>query len=681
MTKHNSNRSASATTTMRKRPEPSNTTATFTAWALMTAGALFASLLSVAEPAAAENEATAEAKKPKRPNILWISCEDISSHLGCYGSKDAITPTLDALAARGIRFSHAFTTCPVCATNRSSIITGMYPTSIGTHLMRCKAKLPPEIKCFTEYLRDAGYYCTNDNKTDYNFEFPKSAWDLNGIGAHWRRRSEKEQPFFHVRNFVNTHESRIWPRGEGHAKLTPRLKKGDHRDPAKVTLPPYYPDTKEARRDWANYHEAITELDYRAGELLEQLEEDGLADDTIVFFWSDHGVGLPRGKRWLYDSGTRVPFIVYVPEKFRTSATIKSGTMEPGSASKELISYVDLAPTVLSLAGVKIPDHMQGHAFLGPAARASRDFVISVRDRMDERYDMMRTVRDHRWRYNRNFMPWKPYAQWLQYAETNTTMQALRRLQAEGNLPPAATLFMSDRKPIEELYDTESDPHELTNLATSKDPEHQAVLKKMRERLYQWQEETLDLGFLPEPALTAGERSRGSRYAILRGDKGANRVAKLRAIADAAAHGDVVVLSQSLDNADSAVRYWAVVGLGRQLVHPGPNANDIVRSTLLESMRNAALDEDTSVRIAAAENLCRLEAAEEGLAILTAALAHDDAWVRLLAGTALDELDELARPAAARMQKALQAEDADGYRYYRAVVGRALKELAMPKIE
>lgn len=303
---------------------------------------------------------------PPRPNILWISCEDISSHLSCYGSADAITPNLDMLAKRGVRFTHTFTTCPVCATNRSSIITGMYPTSIGTHLMRCQAKLPDNIQCFTKYLRDAGYHCTNNAKTDYNFVPAADSWDDSSPQAHWRK-SQINQPFFHVRNFTNTHESRIWPRGKAHARQTTHLKPEERQDPSKVELPPYYSDTPETRRDWANYLENITEMDYRVGELLQQLEDDGLAEDTIVIFWSDHGVGLPRGKRWLYDSGTRVPYIVYVPEKFRIN-----GQGKPGTVSDELISFIDLAPTVLSLAGVTIPKQMQGRAHLGPNLSAER---------------------------------------------------------------------------------------------------------------------------------------------------------------------------------------------------------------------------------------------------------------------------------------------------------------------
>jgi len=608
---------------------------------------------------------TIAAEQSDQPNILWISCEDISSHLGCYGAQDAKTPHIDALADRGLRFTHAFTTCPVCATNRSSIITGMYPTTIGTHLMRCNAKLPSHIRCFTEYLREAGYFCTNDNKTDYNFPLPRQSWDRSRVGCHWRDRPQGT-PFFHVRNFVNTHESRNWPRGDEHLNQTPRLTADDRRDPAKITLPPYHADTPETRRDWANYHENITELDYRVRDLLDELEADGLTDDTIIFFWSDHGVGLPRGKRWLYDSGTRVPLIVVIPERFR-----QQGQAEPSTVTDELISFIDLAPTVLNLCGVEIPDHMQGRSFLGKERGSPRGHVVSTRDRMDERYDIIRTVRDHRWRYTRNFMPWKPYLQWLSYAERNNTMKDLRLQTNAGAMPSAARLFMSERKPIEELYDTVTDPHELHNLAESTDPEHQEALQQMRATLQNWQAETHDLGFLPEYELDTVEQTLGSRFEILRTGDAKPRIERLRAILSAVAHADIERLEEGLQAVDAAERYWAVVGIGRVIVEGNASGSNSA-SDYLDEMRQAALDSNVMVRIAAAENLCRLGTNDEGLAILAALLTHEAPSVRLAAATSLDELDEIARPVMTQIEAALATEH-EGY--FRRVAGRALKEL------
>ena len=256
----------------------------------------------------------------EHPNILWLSVEDISPNLGCYGDKHAQTPRLDALAKQGVLYKNAFVCAPVCAPCRSSIITGVYPTTLGTHNMRCHIKLPPEIKCFTEYLRKAGYYCTNNAKTDYQFTPPKTAWDVSSGKAHWKNRPKKDQPFFAVFNYTGTHESAV--RGDAKYRQTEkRLAPNERHDPAALVLPPYYPDTPAVRKDWARYYNCITAMDTWVADRLAELDEAGLADDTIVIFWSDHGVGLPRAKRWLYDSGIHVPLIIRIPEKFRAKKT------------------------------------------------------------------------------------------------------------------------------------------------------------------------------------------------------------------------------------------------------------------------------------------------------------------------------------------------------------------------
>ncbi len=620
---------------------------------------------------------TTTASAADRPNILWISCEDISPHLHCYGYEHAITPTLDKLAERGVRYTRTFTTCPVCATNRSSIITGMYPTTIGTHYMRCSAKLPEQIRCFTEYLREAGYYCTNNSKKDYNFADPKSAWDESSGKAHWRGR-KPGQPFFHVRNFVNTHESKNWPRGQAHLNQTKDLKPNERQDPAKLTLPPYYADTPETRRDWANYYENITQLDYYVADMLKQLDEDGLTDDTIVIYWSDHGVGLPRAKRWPYDSGLHVPMIVRIPEKFRTG-----GQGKPGTVDDELISFIDLAPTMLNLAGVKIPEHMQGRAFLGPNLTPPRDYAFGVRDRMDERYDIVRTIRDKRYRYTVNFMSWKPYAQYLEYAERNETMKALRRLAAEGNLPPGAKLFMGPSKPFEELYDLDNDPYEMNNLAASPSAEHQELLDKFRKVQLAWALETRDLGFLPEPIVMEGEREFGNRYDILHQPGSEQRVKRLHALLTAIGRqsiqpNDVKVAAAS---DDSAERYWTATALANVVKQssgnsqPGENG-EIGRATIKrladEWLSDLAKDKSPVVRVAAADGLCYAGKLDEGLAILIKELGGPAPWVQLHAAIALDELDERAKPATEAIKKALKSSPNS---YVKRVAERALQAL------
>jgi uncharacterized sulfatase len=583
----------------------------------------------------------------EQPNILWISCEDISPHLGCYGDRFAITPTLDQLARRGVRYTHAFATCPVCATNRSSIITGMYPTTIGTHYMRCDATLPDHVRCFTEYLRAAGYYCSNNAKTDYNFKHPPAAWDDSSDKASWRGR-QPGQPFFAVRNFTGTHESQIWPRGAAHERTTRSLHERERQDPARLPLPPYHPDTPESRRDWANYLENITQMDHDVTQLLAQLEQDGLADKTIIFFWSDHGMGLPRGKRWLYDSGTRVPLIVVVPQAFRVP-----GQAEPGTVSEELVSAIDLAPTVLNLAGVEIPDHCQGRAFLGRNLSPPRDLVFSTRDRMDERYDIARSARDKRYRYIRNDMPWKPYAQYLNYGDRNETMKALRRLHASGQLPQAARLFMTDHKPPEELYDTARDPHEIHNLAASDHAEHQHALARLRAALHTWADETNDLGLIPEPLVVESQRNHGNRMALLRAPEADGLMAQIRQIAIPDVRGQSLVdrCLAGLECPHAAVRYWCVVRLANTVLET-PSLDPSVQSGCTDRLIHALTDNAAIVRVAAADQLCRMQFLQHGLPALIRELANPDPWIRLHAAIALDELDKRATSATAALEAA-----------------------------
>jgi N-sulfoglucosamine sulfohydrolase len=446
-------------------------------------GLLRPALLLCGLAAASAGDAPAQVPAGERPNILWISVEDMSPRLGSYGDPVARTPRLDRLAAEGTRFTNAFTVAAVCAPNRSAILTAMYPTSIGTHHMRTThqaeglptpyhAVPPPYVKAFTEYLRATGYYCTNNSKTDYQFETPISAWDESSPGAHWRNRPDPESPFFAVFNFIDTHESQHW-------------KEPEETDPSRVTVPPYYPDTPVVRRAIARHYDNIARIDERAGEILDQLDRDGLAERTIVFFWSDHGDGLPRAKRWLYDSGTQFPLIVRWP-----------GGLAPGTVSGQLISSIDLGPTVLSLTGVAVPYHMQGRAFLGPQASLPRELVFSARDRFDESYDMVRSVRDWQFRYVRNYYPEKPYVLWIPYRNRSPLMQELLRLHAEDALEGPQQLWFQSHRPPEELYDCQSDPHQIHNLAG--DVEHQAVLEELRQQLDAWRRETGDMGDVPE---------------------------------------------------------------------------------------------------------------------------------------------------------------------------------------
>lgn len=425
-------------------------------------------------------------KPADKPNILWIVCEDISPFISAYGFKEVSTPNIDQLAREGVRYTNVFTTAGVCAPSRSSIITGMYPTSIGTQHMRTlgggkysavqaySAVVPDYVKCFPEYLRMNGYFCTNNEKQDYQFEAPVTAWDENSLNAGWRNRPAGK-PFFSVFNLAITHESQLF------------MRQGDSLwvDPDKVTVPPIYPDTKAVRGDIARLYTNIEIMDSQVGKIIKMLKDDGLYDNTIIFFYSDHGGALPWMKREIIERGTHIPFIIRFP-----------GMKNAGTVDDEMISEVDFAPTVLSLAGVEVPAYMQGQAFLGAQKSATpRKYCYAGRDRMDTEYDRVRSVRDNRYRYVYNYMPDKPYYQDIEYRKNIPMMKEILELKDEGKLP-ATTMAWFDTKPKEELYDEVNDPYDLHNLAT--DPDYQNKLVEMRAAFQNWTNKVGDLSGMSE---------------------------------------------------------------------------------------------------------------------------------------------------------------------------------------
>ena len=582
----------------------------------------------------------------ERPNVLWITCEDISPNLGCYGDDYAITPNLDRLAEQGVRYTHAFAPIGVCAPARSCLITGMYPPSIGTQHMRCDGVLPDGVKCFPQYLREAGYYCTNNAKTDYNFQQPAGTWDESSRNAHWRKR-RPDQPFFSVFNFTTCHESQIrLPERPYQARMNELPPEYRH-DPAKAPIPPYHPDTPEVRKDWARYADMITYMDRQAGEILRQLDEDGLAEDTIVFYFSDHGAGMPRSKRWLYDSSTRVPFIVRFPEKYKHLAP-----GEPGATTDRLVSFVDFGPTVLSLLGVDVGEHMQGKPFLGEQAMQPRDYVFGYRDRMDERYDLLRSARDKRYKYIRNYMPQLPWFhhQYISYMYEMPTTRVWQELADRGDLTGPPAVFMALSKPTEELYDTEADPHEVRNLADS--PEHQEILGRLRTACRDWQYEIVDLGLLPEADLRT-RYGEGSPYDAVRRDPETYPIERIAAAADLAGERDPANLSRLVEllrDRDPAVRSWGATGIG-SLGSRGDSAADRVAELLADSA--------PWVRVAAADALCRLGRFKAAVPVLTQSLDDENEWVRLQAINVLDRIDEHGRPALSALKTSLQ--DSNNY--------------------
>ncbi|MGB2824862.1 MAG: sulfatase, partial [Phycisphaerae bacterium] len=495
-----------------------------------------------------------------RPNILWITCEDMSPNLGCYGDTYATTPNIDRLARQSVRYTNVFATAPVCSPVRSCLITGVFATTLGTPNLRSRMPIPAEMKGFPSYLRAAGYYCTNNVKTDYNTSnepaIIKASWDQCSSKAHWRGR-RAGQPFFSVFNDMTTHQSRtmVWPYEQFRKQIQGPLAPAERHDPAKAPLPPYYPDTPVVRRTVARYYDCITAMDKNMRRILKELEDDGLANETIVFFYSDHGAGLPRHKRLLLDSGMRVPLLIRFPKKYQHLAPAK-----PGETVGEPISFVAFPPTVLSLAGLPIPGYMQGRPFLGAAAAKQPAHVYGARDRVDEAFDLARSVRDDNWLYVRNYMPHVSYNQPSYYSDLGEIRGEITRLAKAGKLTSAAQKhYAGPTRAREELYDTADDPHQVRNLA--REPEHRPRLERMRKALRRWLIETRDLGFLSEADMA--ERSRGlTPYEVAR-KGGTYPMERILDAAELVGAGPEAMPAQVklLKDNDPAVRYWAAVGL------------------------------------------------------------------------------------------------------------------------
>jgi uncharacterized sulfatase len=558
------------------------------------------------------------AQAPKRPNILWITCEDIGPHLGCYGDRYARTPNLDKLAARSMLYRHAWSNAPVCAPARTTIVSGLYPTSTGSEHMRSMTRLPAQMEMYPQILRRTGYYCTNHVKEDYNLEKNGKVWDDSSKTAHWKNR-KPAQPFFAVFNILITHESQIRTRPH-------KLK----HDPAKVRVPAYHPDTPEVRHDWAQYYDNIATMDAIVGKLLRELEEAGLAEDTIIFFYADHGSGMPRNKRSPYNSGLRVPLIVHVPARFRPLAP---KDYAPGGATERLVGFIDLAPTLLSLAGLKAPEWMQGRAFMGPQEGAPNEYLYGFRGRMDERYDLIRSVRDRRHVYVRNYMPHLPAGQHVNYMFETPTTRVWKKLFDEGKLTPPQRAFW-ERRPPEELYDLDSDPDEVKNLASSAD--HETILRRLRKAEQEWVLRVRDVGFLPEGEIHS--RSKGSTpYEMGHDDQKypLDRILRIAEVASALRADALPELKETLGDRDSAMRYWAALGLlmrGKTAV-----------AAAQRELSKALADESPYVRIAAAEALGQYGSdadLKKALPVLleSAALDKVGLYVSVAALNALDRL-------------------------------------------
>ncbi|NND33102.1 MAG: sulfatase-like hydrolase/transferase [Saprospiraceae bacterium] len=554
-----------------------------------------------------------------RPNILWITCEDISPAWGCYGDSLATTPNLDAIASKGFYFTSAFSNAPICAPARSTLITGLYATSLGTQHLRSEIPVPADMKTLPEYLSENGYFTSNNAKTDYNFS-PDGRWSESGGDAHWRSRNTN-QPFFSVFNFGITHEGHA-----NSAKPEDTEPLAVKHDPKEMIIPPYYPDTEEFRKIIAHQYDLITVFDQEVGKLLDQLEADGLYDETIIFIFSDHGYGLPRYKRWLYNSGMQVPFILYVPDKYRELASNLKG-----SAIGSMVSFVDFAPTVLTLAGVEIPKLMEGNNFLGEAARMST-YTYGFRDRADDAYDMSRSVFNGRFLFVRNFMPHKPYIQnALIFNENKRSYLELHKLRMAGSLGPEP-LKMFNEKPVEELYDLKNDPAELNNLIDDK--RYVNVAKILRGVLFKHMLDTKDTGLMNEGNMMV----RSSHGSVLELTRSSDQVPFDRLLTTADLIGkikDPAALIPIFDDPDPDVRYWALMAFD---AYEGDVP--VEKSWLINSLNDAFI----ANRALAAEILLKRFDDSDALDILQECLLTDNEPVLLQVSISVRNIGMKAQP-------------------------------------
>ncbi len=594
-----------------------------------------------------------------RPNILWLTSEDHGPHMGCYGDTYADTPNVDALAAKGMLFKHAWSCAPVCAAARTTIIAGMYSPSTGGEHMRSMVAMPKGTKMYPQFLREAGYYCTNNSKEDYNLKKPEGVWDVSSAKAHWMNRKDG-QPFFAIFNELCSHESQL--RKRPHVAI---------HDPAKVRVPAYHPDTPEVRQDWAQYYDQVTLADASAGARLKELEAAGLAADTIVFYYADHGSGMPRNKRWPCNSGLQVPMVVYFPPNWQHLAPKEYGA---GVKSDRLVSFVDLAPTLLSIIGVQPPEWMQGHAFAGKFQSEPQPFVYGFRGRMDERYDCVRSVTDGRFVYLRNYMPHLSQGQHVTYQFETPSTRVWRQLYDAGKLTPEQSIFWKVPKDPEELYDLQSDPDEVHNLAAQ--PEHTATLAKMRIAQEGLALKIRDAGMVAEGEMH--HRAEGTTpYDMAHDDSmyPLTRILKAAGAASSMKPDAMADLKAGFADKDSAIRYWSAMGI---LMRGGDGVN-----AAHDEITQAAKDSSTYVQVVANWALAKYGSESDRSTTLPALVnlanwSQHDVFTAISALNAIGDLGDKAKPIADQL-KALPAKGESPDGRFNGYVARLLAELTGSK--
>jgi arylsulfatase A-like enzyme len=579
-----------------------------------------------------------------RPNVLWIIAEDASPHLGCYGETTIRTPHLDGLAKKSVRFTQAFVTNPVCSSSRSTMVTGIYSTTLGAHNHRSQRtsgkgggneayydsfKLP--IPSIPSLFRKAGYHVTNagmnkNGKTDYNF----TSADMYDSG-NWKQR-KPGQPFF-AQIQLSGGKAR-------NAKVTHPV------SPDRVQLPPYYPDHPVLRADWATYLNSWIKVDDEVGQIIDSLRQAGILDQTAIFFWTDHGVSHVRGKQYLYEEGIHVPLIMQLPRG-----------QHAGTVRHDLVEHIDIAATSLALAGIVIPKHLQGRDLLA-ATYQPRQYIVSARDRCDETVDTIRCVRTKRWKYIRNFMSPLPHSQPNQYKDGKSIVKTMRQLHQDGKLNELQARVFTPSRPTEELYDLKNDPHETVNLAS--EPQHQQQLETSRGLLHDWMIENRDVGLIPEPILENLGRQYGSKYQVLQQESNATLVQELIQLTEAGERGDRQALLAAVASKRPSLRYWAATWLGH------------LKSSK-DRKKLVALTRDTvpAVRVAATLALARMGDQQTYLPMLASHIEADNLLTGMYAIRALEQLG----PAASAVLPAIKKAQKSPYEFTRRFAKRLSSQL------
>jgi N-sulfoglucosamine sulfohydrolase len=573
----------------------------------------------------------------ERPNILWLVSEDNSPMLGAYGDELALTPNLDRLAESGVRYTNAYATSPVCSAARSTLIHGVYGIRYGIQHHRSAHKTPKSLKPYPLFFREAGYYVTNNSKKDYNLIDDQDCWDESSTGAHYKNR-KPGQPFFAVFNIADSHESRLFPddvKNKRESGIYPSVSRIDPKD---IHLPAYHPDKPEIRQEWADYYDAVTHMDKQVGSLMLELEGYDLQDNTIVVYYSDHGGALARGKRSVKDSGTRIPLIIYFPDKWKHLAPVK-----PGEATDRFVSFVDFPATMLSLIGADVPDQMVGIPFLGDKPGPEREYVFMYRDRIDSRYDMVRAIKKGDCRYIVNYTPYRPYGQHYLYSDNSRTSTAWKNAWLAGECNEVQSEFWELKKG-EELYRTDTDPDEVNSLIGN--PEYQKILVELRTICHEEILRNRDVGFIPESMFSvfAGD---STIYQFAQSE--AYQLEEIKSVADIAIQNDsknLGFLKRKMKDRDPLIRYWAIVGAVILQEQASPAEKQI---------RNLLVDPYPEIRIAAAEAIGYLGDQDRAIEQIVQELQFDenkDAHIYTSAADVLGYLDlEKVRPLQPMLKK------------------------------